>query len=392
DECIREAMMFHPGVKLQHLFAIILLFCEPTHPDKLWHKYKHAFTDDILSHLCKFNNNPHALFSDAEIEDFALRHIQSILQSQGRSIEEFPYMPIPSEPENFFNKPDRLICEELNYDASTLKQIAETYESNLNQDQLAIFSVVTEAIKNNHHNCIFVDGLSGSGKTYLYAALLAWVRGQGLIALAVASSGIAALLLDGEFSNWLLKVGNGTVSILNDIDNIIDLPPDIVLPSTSLQDLISIVYPNLLFLFETPELLLERAILVPRNKHVNEINDIIIESLPTTIIHSFSADTLDPASTSFTQLNLFPVELLNSFTPSGFPPHDLKLKVGSPILLLCNINQEQGLCNGTRLICKAIHKRVLEAEFLQGPRVHTRILLPRITFLPKPGDLPFKFI
>ncbi|CAG8732900.1 17144_t:CDS:2 [Cetraspora pellucida] len=199
-------------------------------------------------------------------------------------------------------------------------------------------------------------------------------------------------ITQSEFSNWLLKVGNRTVPILNDIDNIIDLPPDIVLPSTSLQDFISIVYPNLLFLFETPELLLEHAILVPRNKHVNEINDIIIESLPTTIIHSFSADTLDPASTSFTQLNLFPVELLNSFTPSGFPPHDLKLKVGSPILLLCNINQEQGLCNGTCLICKAIHKRVLEAEFLQGLRVHTRILLPRISFSPKPGDLPFKFI
>ncbi|CAG8833171.1 556_t:CDS:2, partial [Cetraspora pellucida] len=154
--------MFHPEVKLRHLFAIILLFCEPTHPDKLWHKYKHAFTDDVLSHLRKFNNNPHALFSDAEIEDFALCYIQK-----------------------------------LNYDASILKQIAETYESNLNQDQLAIFSVVAEAIKNNHHNCIFVDGPSGSGKTYLYATLLAWVRGQGLIALAVASSGIAALLLDG---------------------------------------------------------------------------------------------------------------------------------------------------------------------------------------------------
>jgi ATP-dependent DNA helicase PIF1 len=43
----------------------------------------------------------------------------------------------------------------------------------------------------------FLDGPGGSGKTYLYNILLAKVRSQGKIALAVASSGIAAMLLAG---------------------------------------------------------------------------------------------------------------------------------------------------------------------------------------------------
>lgn len=43
----------------------------------------------------------------------------------------------------------------------------------------------------------FVDGPGGTGKTFLYNLLLAKVRSEGEIALAVASSGIAALLLDG---------------------------------------------------------------------------------------------------------------------------------------------------------------------------------------------------
>jgi type IV secretory pathway VirB4 component len=43
----------------------------------------------------------------------------------------------------------------------------------------------------------FIGGLSGTGKTYLYNLLLANVRREGDIALAVASSGIAALLLEG---------------------------------------------------------------------------------------------------------------------------------------------------------------------------------------------------
>ncbi len=43
----------------------------------------------------------------------------------------------------------------------------------------------------------FIDGPGGTGKTFLYDTLLAYVRGNGDIALAVASSGIAALLLEG---------------------------------------------------------------------------------------------------------------------------------------------------------------------------------------------------
>ncbi|KAL6542595.1 hypothetical protein OROMI_024197 [Orobanche minor] len=43
----------------------------------------------------------------------------------------------------------------------------------------------------------FVDGPAGSGKTFLYRALLAAARSRHFIALAVASSGVAASLLPG---------------------------------------------------------------------------------------------------------------------------------------------------------------------------------------------------
>ena len=42
----------------------------------------------------------------------------------------------------------------------------------------------------------YIDGPGGSGKTFLYQALLANVRGQKLPALACAWSGIAAVLLE----------------------------------------------------------------------------------------------------------------------------------------------------------------------------------------------------
>ena len=43
----------------------------------------------------------------------------------------------------------------------------------------------------------FVDGPGGTGKTFLYSVLLAAVRSRGDVALAAASSGIAALLMEG---------------------------------------------------------------------------------------------------------------------------------------------------------------------------------------------------
>ena len=43
----------------------------------------------------------------------------------------------------------------------------------------------------------FIDGPGGIGKTFLYNLLLGRVRCEGHIALAMASSGIATLLLNG---------------------------------------------------------------------------------------------------------------------------------------------------------------------------------------------------
>ena len=43
----------------------------------------------------------------------------------------------------------------------------------------------------------FVDGPGGTGKTFLYKALLARVRSEGLIAIATTTSGIVASILPG---------------------------------------------------------------------------------------------------------------------------------------------------------------------------------------------------
>lgn len=47
--------------------------------------------------------------------------------------------------------------------------------------------------------------------------------------------------------------------------------------------------------------------------------------------------------------NVHSVEFLNTISSPGLPSHKLNLKVGVPIMLLRNVDQVAGLCNGTRL-------------------------------------------
>lgn len=65
------------------------------------------------------------------------------------------------------------------------------------QDQHHVYEHVSEKIDNNTDGVIFIDAPGGTGKTFLLNILFATVRSAGKIALATASSGIAATLLTG---------------------------------------------------------------------------------------------------------------------------------------------------------------------------------------------------
>lgn len=54
-----------------------------------------------------------------------------------------------------------------------------------------------QTVQNEAGGLYFLDALGGTGKTFVISLILAAIRSQGKIALALASSGIAATLLDG---------------------------------------------------------------------------------------------------------------------------------------------------------------------------------------------------
>ncbi|XP_052107460.1 uncharacterized protein LOC107457861 [Arachis duranensis] len=88
------------------------------------------------------------------------------------------------------------------------------------------------------------------------------------------------------------------------------------------------------------------------------------------------------------QLDLYGSELLNSINCSGLPPHKLILKIGVPVMLLRNIDQSSGLCNGTRLQVRKLRNHVIECEVLKGNNVGHIALIPRINMVPTNETVP----
>lgn len=62
-----------------------------------------------------------------------------------------------------------------------------------------------------------------------------------------------------------------------------------------------------------------------------------------------------------------------------------------PIMLIRNISSTNGLCNGTRLICKNFFTKVIQAEVITGKCKGNTVYIPRVPMIPQDSGLPFDF-
>uniref|UniRef100_A0A7N2MWF6 ATP-dependent DNA helicase n=1 Tax=Quercus lobata TaxID=97700 RepID=A0A7N2MWF6_QUELO len=99
-----------------------------------------------------------------------------------------------------------------------------TLVDKLNNDQKFAYNTIMEVIQRKQTMAFFVDGPGGTGKMFLYRALLASLRSDGHIAIATATSGIAATLLPGgrtahsRFKIPLIPEASSTCSISKQSD------------------------------------------------------------------------------------------------------------------------------------------------------------------------------
>ncbi|KAI9110197.1 hypothetical protein K1719_018639 [Acacia pycnantha] len=90
-----------------------------------------------------------------------------------------------------------------------------------------------------------------------------------------------------------------------------------------------------------------KVILSPTVEVVEKINDCMYALFPGDAVEYFSSDSMSSADRDCASFQeLYTTKFLNTIKFFGLPPHRLALKVGVPIMLVRNIYQAAGICNG----------------------------------------------
>ncbi|SAL95951.1 hypothetical protein [Absidia glauca] len=444
--------------------------------------------------------------TDEQLQDAyrrALGNIQLHLQSCQSGLDQFPSLPqqytVPADQLSSLESME--ILERHAYPQDLQHTESVRLSALLNQDQRSAYDHIMHAVNGSRDNgnLFFVNGPGGTGKSLLFKSILAQVRSQDQIALPVASSGIAAILLPGgrtahsrfkipvsneptlscrvslgtptahliksaalilwdeavmssrfnfeavdrllkdimgaddpalehvlfggkvvvfggDFRQILPVVPKGTpsqiiadciissyiwqgVKVLTLVENMrvrgtnqeavdfakmllavgngdppyqehVQIPRHWLLDSEDVSTLINKIYPSL-SLASDPSFFATRAILTTKNQFVDRINNHATQAFPgAEMVYRSNDCVIDGDDPDADSMN-YPVEFLNRCNPSGLPSHTLAIKVGMPLIILRNIDVENGLCN-----VKA---------YIGG----NEFLIPRINFTSNEDELPF---
>ncbi|XP_066162009.1 uncharacterized protein [Oryza sativa Japonica Group] len=518
-----EAIVTASSAQLRQLFVTVLLYCSVGDVRSLFDKYWLYMTDDIHNRLKKALDNPHCVIPHDHLLNMLLHELIAVFANSGGNIKDFN-LPHPSSVPHVLGT-NRLIDEEITIDPLMLAMHADSFVQQLNNDQITVFNTICSRAIANEPGFFFVSGHGGTGKTFLWNTIIAKLRSQNKIVLAVASSGVASLLLPRgrtahsrfkipididetsicnikrgtmlaellaetaliiwdeapmthrrcfealdrtlrdilsetcpsnsiipfggkpivlggdfkqilpvipkgsrqaiinasitnselwkhvallslninmrllnpmlpdnqkkelhDFSQWVLAIGNGTLPMTaKEGENYpawITIPDDLLVMTSGdkIAAIVHEVYSDFLTCYRDIEYLASRAIVCPTNTTVDEINDYIIGLVPGDSRVYLSCDTISKSSEQIPDFDLlYPLEFLNSINATNFPTHKLVLKEGVVVMLLRNLNQSIGLCNGTRLLVTVLGDRILQCIVLTGSNIGETVYIPRIT-------------
>nr|XP_051226821.1 uncharacterized protein LOC127344561 [Lolium perenne] len=528
-----EAIQWASSFQLRHLFMTVLLFCGVTNGQRLLDKYWRYMSDDLYARIAQSMSDGRLVIPSQYLHAQLLQELSIMFGSNGYSLASFNISTDSLLSGRLLD--NRLVIEEMQYDKNNLRTMASSLYQKLNREQLGIYDQVMSAATGSTGKVFFVSGHGGTGKTFLWTAIITALRADNHIVLAVASSGVASLLLPGGrtahsrfripfeidertmcnmsrgtnlaelvekstlilwdeapmtrrrcfesldrsmrdvlsvnngsrsllpfggktvvlggdfrqvlpiveggsrsevvdsslirsplwrhvtvlrlrrnmrlsnptlsvneiadldmFAQWVLSIGDGTVPMVvregEASPSWISLPPDITLlpDSDYVSAIVDAIYDSFLDRYSDPSYLVQRAIVCPTNKVADSINDMVFSMVPGVETVFESCDTICKTMDNMADADLlYTPEFLHNVDPSNFPRHRISLKVGVPIMLLRNINQSIGLCNGTRLVVSRLYEWVLEAKIMTGSNVGKCVCIPKIVLNAPSTKWPF---
>ena len=209
DEVLDEGRHIQGGYGLRSLFVMVLLELQPTDALALWDKYKEYISSDCIRILQRdFLSLQIPVGEESSYaEQYTLYLIDGQLEhaSTPECTEDLARYNLPIPTVNFDGMsdiPNRLLREEMSYIITP--DNAELAWSKLNPDQRNAADRIMSAINANVDDeygapgaLFFLNGAGGTGKTMVQNTVMQKLRSEQKVALAVASSGIAATLLQG---------------------------------------------------------------------------------------------------------------------------------------------------------------------------------------------------
>ena len=188
-----------------------------------------------------------------------------------------------------------------------------------------------------------------------------------------------------EFCEFLKKLGDG---VMNDKNDNIELPFQTITADTN--EIVDSIY-NKIITEKNFEEFANTAILTARNIDVDEWNEKVLDLLDESTEKVFyRIDSIDDSEQNDYVSRIVLAKFLNTLEPRSLPPHKLRLRQNCVVLLLRNINCNEGLCNGTRLRVLGFSNHVIKGEILNGDKAGDIVFISRITLNCK-DKYPFAF-
>ncbi|GJY32097.1 DNA helicase [Tanacetum coccineum] len=449
---LEEAAYLASSQQLRSLFVQILIFCDVADPMRLWKAFWRRMSDDVPRTISNSFHIQELYINDPELEGSVLYEVEVILKNYSKIVSDFGLPPLSPKFKDALK--NRELMEEKSY----------------NRVELA-----NEVANENMQEMIFVYGHGRTGKTFLCRTLINTMHLEGKIVLAVASSGIASLLLPAgctthsrgktivhggdisgntllvkkgasksdivpprndcssnyghtsklwphfklckltenmrllqpglneyertraaNFASWLLEIGDGKIGTVKENSegdsSWITVPEEFCIPDddNDLKNLIGFIYNEHTLQHPIAADLQQKAIVCPKKTTADEINEIVLEMLHGKSMVYTSSDEAIPVGSDRGEVELlYPPVYLNTLQFPGFLSHRLQLKVGAPIMLLRNMNLQEGMYNGTRMIIKKLSSKLIEANVITGNRVGERVYIPRIVLTTKEPHMSF---
>ncbi|XP_026383265.1 uncharacterized protein LOC113278718 [Papaver somniferum] len=183
DHAIKEAATIYINGKiLRELFVTLLLNCKVTEPKKLWSENWKLLADGIEHEHQKLYGNENLTYDDDDLKNYPLQEIELIMWKRGRTLKEDEFSEIPYPDMSGIDVPrNHLLAEETSYNRINLLAEAESLKKELNIKQKIVFHSVIDSVEKKDGGFFLCVEVVEQGKNFL----------------AVASSGIASLLLPG---------------------------------------------------------------------------------------------------------------------------------------------------------------------------------------------------